>query len=471
MNTQGRDAMIEARCLGKAFRIFNRKRDWLKQQISGNGKEYYRDYWALRNVDLVLGKGESLGIVGKNGSGKSTLLQLVCGTLRPTEGEVKVSGKIAALLELGSGFNPDFTGRENVFLNASLMGLTIQETRDRLDKILAFADIGEFVDQPVRTYSSGMIVRLAFAVIANVDADILVVDEALAVGDAYFTQKCMRYIQRYREEGCLLFVSHDANSVLSLCDKAILLDRGKLMHKGSPKMVIEQYTRELQGISSSDKEKQIKNNVLSSGEERGNANALSDQAREPLITSDQKVWWSDFRQRPENSGPRRNDIEIFRFSDDVVQSESFGGRDAKIVSIELVEYDRGESLGIVHGGEIVRLEIGAEVGIEADNIIIGFILKNDRGLALLGDNSLNGLPEERIINAPKGSTIRGQFIFTLPLLPAGEYSVSASIAIGTQADHRILHWLNDALILRSQCTSIAAGLAGVAMHSIKVGVI
>jgi lipopolysaccharide transport system ATP-binding protein len=471
MNTQNGDAVIEASGLGKAFKIFNRRRDQFKQLISGNRKEYYREYWAVRNVDLDLRKGESLGIIGKNGSGKSTLLQLICGTLRPTEGQVRVNGKIAALLELGSGFNPDFTGRENVFLNASLMGLTIQETKERLDKILAFADIGDFVDQPVRTYSSGMIVRLAFAVIANVDAEILVVDEALAVGDAYFTQKCMRYIQRYREEGCLLFVSHDANSVLSLCDKAILLDKGQLRYRGSPKMVIEQYTKDLQGIDSSDRDKKSSKGMLDSSKELVNTHELGVQATEPLISSDQKLRWSDFRHKSIDSGSRRNDIEICRFSDDVVQSESFGGQRAKIVSIDLVDYEGERGLSVAHGGEIVRLDIDAKIEVDANNIIIGFILKNDRGLSLLGDNTLNGMPEERVIHAQRGSTVRGRFIFTLPLLPVGEYSVSASIAIGTQAEHEILHWLNDALIIRSQCTSIAAGLAGVAMHSIRMNII
>lgn len=470
MNSQHSDAMIETKGLGKAFRIFNRKRDRLKQLVSGGRKEYFSDYWALRNIDLVLGKGESLGIVGRNGSGKSTLLQLICGTLRPTEGEVRVNGKIAALLELGSGFNPDFTGRENVFLNASLMGLTSQETRERLDKILAFADIGEFVDQPVRTYSSGMIVRLAFAVIANVDAEILVVDEALAVGDAYFTQKCMRYIQRYREEGCLLFVSHDANSVLSLCDKAILLDKGELKHMGSPKMIIEQYTKDLQGISGTERDYRSESEADIRSKQSGNREVQGGQSTEAWDNDDRRLRWSDFRQKPMDSGPNRNDIAVYRFDDELVQSESFGGHDAQIVSVGLTDYAAGGSLGLAHGGEIVRLEIQAKLDIDAEDIIVGFILKNDKGLALLGDNSLNGIETEKLIHAKKGAIVRGEFIFTMPLLPAGEYSVSASIAMGTQADHEILHWLNDALILRSQCTSIAAGLAGVAMHSIKVNV-
>jgi lipopolysaccharide transport system ATP-binding protein len=462
--------MIETNGLGKAFRIYNRKRDRLKQIVSGGKREYHRDYWALRDIDLVLRKGESLGVVGRNGSGKSTLLQLICGTLRPTEGEVRVNGKIAALLELGSGFNPDFTGRENVFLNASLMGLTIQETKERLDKILGFADIGGFVDQPVRTYSSGMMVRLAFSVIANVDAEILVVDEALAVGDAYFTQKCMRYIQRYREEGCLLFVSHDANSVLSLCDKAILLDKGRLRHRGSPKTIIEQYTKDLQGIGSSKSVGQSKDDIEVRSREQEKTVVPGGQASENWNNDDQRLRWSDFRQKAIDLGPNRNDIEVHHFSDELVQSESFGGNSAKIVSVSLMDYAVGRSIGLAHGGEVVRLDIEARLEVDVENIIIGFILKNDKGLALLGDNSLNRVGVERLVRAEKGATVRGEFIFTLPLLPAGEYSVSASVAMGTQADHEILHWMNDALILRSQCTSVAAGLAGVAMHSIKVNV-
>ena len=236
---------IKVEKVGKYFKMYNRKRDIIKQIIL-NKAEYFQRKEALRSISFELRRGESLGIVGRNGSGKSTLLQIICQTLKQSYGKVEVNGRVGALLELGSGFNPEFTGRENVYINGILLGLSKKEVEDRLNAIIEFAEIGEFIDQPIKTYSSGMIVRLAFAVLANSEADVLIIDEALAVGDAYFTQKCMRYIQRFRKTGSLLFVSHDANAILGLCDRAILIDNGIQKLVGSPKDVMEEYTKEIQ---------------------------------------------------------------------------------------------------------------------------------------------------------------------------------------------------------------------------------
>jgi len=192
--------MIHVEDLGKCFHIYDDPTQRLKQALWRGRRQYFREFWALRNVSFEVRRGETLGVIGRNGSGKSTLLQILCGTLTPSEGQVHTRGRVAALLELGSGFNPEFTGIENIYLNASLFGLSREVTAEKLDDILAFADIGTFVDQPVKTYSSGMSVRLAFAVVAHVDADILVVDEALSVGDAFFNQKCFRFLNRQREE-------------------------------------------------------------------------------------------------------------------------------------------------------------------------------------------------------------------------------------------------------------------------------
>ncbi|WP_139253149.1 ABC transporter ATP-binding protein, partial [Escherichia coli] len=235
------DNIIEITGLSKCYQIYDSPKDRLMQMFFRSRKQLYREFWALKNVSFSLKKGETVGIIGRNGSGKSTLLQMICGTLTPTDGTVKVNGRIAALLELGAGFNPEFTGHENIFMAASLYGLTNEQIRQRYDKILAFADIGDYIDQPVKTYSSGMYVRLAFAVIAHVDADILVVDEALAVGDAVFTQKCMRFIRKFKENGTLLFVSHDTQSVINLCDKAIWLHKGEMISSGKAKAITEKY--------------------------------------------------------------------------------------------------------------------------------------------------------------------------------------------------------------------------------------
>ena len=189
---------------------------------------FFREFWALKDVSFEVKRGETVGIIGRNGSGKSTLLQIICGTLSPTGGQVETHGRVAALLELGSGFNPEFTGRENVYMNGSVIGLSRDEIDTLFDDIVAFADIGEFIDQPVKTYSSGMYVRLAFAVIAHVNADTLVIDEALAVGDVFFVQKCMRFLRKFMDEGTIIFVSHDTGAVVNLCNRAFMLNKGQV---------------------------------------------------------------------------------------------------------------------------------------------------------------------------------------------------------------------------------------------------
>ena len=198
-----------------------------------------------RHVSFDVRRGEVVGIIGRNGSGKSTLLQLVCGTLTPSAGQVVAKGRVAALLELGAGFNPEFTGRENVYLNGAIMGLTTAEIDARYARIVEFADIGDFLDQPLKTYSTGMVVRLAFAVIAHVDADVLVIDEALAVGDAFFVQKCMRFLREFMKRGTILFVSHDIGAIVNLCHRALWLHKGEVMLDGSPKDVTEAYLQHL----------------------------------------------------------------------------------------------------------------------------------------------------------------------------------------------------------------------------------
>ena len=210
---------------------------------------FYKEFWALKDVSFEIKKGETVGIIGRNGSGKSTLLQMICGTLTPTGGSIETNGRIAALLELGSGFNPEFTGRENVYMNAGVLGLTNQEIDARFDEIVAFADIGDFIEQPVKTYSSGMFVRLAFAIQANVEPEILIIDEALAVGDAYFVHRCMLRFDELKKMGTtILFVSHDAGSVRNLCSRAIWLDNGSIMQIGNSSEVVDAYLAKLFGL-------------------------------------------------------------------------------------------------------------------------------------------------------------------------------------------------------------------------------
>lgn len=248
----GSGLAISVRGVSKCYQIYDSPGHRLKQFIMPRirrmfglkARSYFREFHALHDVSLEVARGEVVGLVGKNGSGKSTLLQIVCGTLSPTGGQVETYGRVSALLELGSGFNPEFTGRDNAYMNAALLGIPAEELGPRLDDILEFAGIGDFIDQPIKTYSSGMVLRLAFAVAINVDPDILVVDEALAVGDEAFQRKCFSRIEELKRGGCtILFVSHSAGSVIEFCDRAVLLDGGDLIMEGVPKAVVAQYQR------------------------------------------------------------------------------------------------------------------------------------------------------------------------------------------------------------------------------------
>jgi lipopolysaccharide transport system ATP-binding protein len=235
------EVVIKLNNVSKCFKRYARPVDRLKE-ILLPGKTYAQEFWALRDVSFEVMRGETLGIIGRNGAGKSTLLQMICGTLTPTSGEVQVNGRVAALLELGAGFNPEFTGRENVYMNGAIMGLSRQDVDERFDRVATFADIGDFIDQPVKTYSSGMYVRLAFASAIHVDPDILIVDEALSVGDMFFQAKCMARMKQMMDSGVtVLFVSHDISSVKSLCRQAIFLNQGELISCGPSDQVVEKY--------------------------------------------------------------------------------------------------------------------------------------------------------------------------------------------------------------------------------------
>lgn len=247
------DIAISADEISKCYEIYTKPRDRLKQfllprlmrLVGRTGRQYFREFWAIKNLSFKIKKGETVGIIGRNGAGKSTLLQILCGTLTPSNGKVEINGRVAALLELGAGFSAEFTGRENIYMNASVLGLSHEEIEKRFEKIVEFADIGDFLDQPVNTYSSGMYVRLAFAVVIHVDADILIVDEALAVGDIAFQAKCMMALRQLIDAGTtVLFVSHDTSSVRNLCKKVLWLSHGKMKAYGDPEQTIGAYVAE-----------------------------------------------------------------------------------------------------------------------------------------------------------------------------------------------------------------------------------
>ena len=453
--------------VSKRFRLKKTKKNILSSLIRGKLKDDQGDITAVKNVSLKLKRGEAIGIVGCNGSGKSTLLQLICGTLTPTEGMVKRYGKIGALLELGSGFNPEFTGRQNIRLNATLLGVSKEKIKEKMEEIIRFAELGNYIDQPVRTYSSGMVVRLGFAVMTHVEADILIIDEALAVGDAYFTQKCMRYIHRFKERGSILFVSHDANAVMNICDRAVLMQKGEAICVDTPKKVMEKYVESVQTENNEIEEYLYQNQRREESIKEKSTLELGNNCSD---IEGREERWTDYRTKAINRSNMANKIHMVQFSEENGLKESYGGDIAKIKAgtIRLIEENRDTNN--LFGGEIVELTIEIDALQELYNVIAGFIVKNDKGLILFGDNTLNGIPGEIIKLAEKGSTMSAQFIFTMPMLPKGEYTISLSVAVGDQKNHKICHWLNDAILLQSTNTTINAGMAGIPMHSIRMKV-
>ncbi|MDN6856450.1 ABC transporter ATP-binding protein [Pseudomonas sp. CAN2814] len=323
------ETAIRIESLSKCYQVYAQPRDRLKQFLLPNlqrlaklqPRQYFQEFWALQNVSFEVGRGETVGILGRNGSGKSTLLQLICGTLNPTAGTIEVNGRIAALLELGSGFNPEFTGRENVYLSSTLLGMSLEEINERFDSIAAFADIGEFLDRPVKTYSSGMFVRLAFAVNIMSQPEIMVVDEALAVGDMSFQAKCMTALRRIQDNGAtVLFVSHDIGSVKSLCSRAVYLERGNLVAVGKAATVAEDYVRMMREEMNS--------------QHRDSLQIKADVAEEPLETSD-----------PETASLSESESQHDAFETRVAQFR-YGTAKAKIIYAELLDIDDEPVLSI-----------------------------------------------------------------------------------------------------------------------------
>ncbi|MGZ8157356.1 MAG: ABC transporter ATP-binding protein [Methylobacter sp.] len=428
------DIAIRVSNLSKCYHIYEAPRDRLKQFVLPrlryltrlSPRQYFREFWALRDVSFEIKKGETVGIIGRNGSGKSTLLQMICGTLNPTSGSVQTNGRIAALLELGSGFNLEFTGRENVYMNATVLGLSSEEIDKRFDDIVAFADIGDFIEQPVKTYSSGMMVRLAFAVIAHVDADILVVDEALAVGDAFFTQKCMRFLRNFMKTGTVLFVSHDTGAIISLCNRAVWLDKGSIDAIGDAKEVCEAYLSEQHG-------------------------GIQKQTNESIQISAQE------------SLPYKNNVELISFDVNALHT-GLGG--AKITDVDLVDTS-GEKVGWVVGGEEVIISIQAVANQIIHSPIVGCFVKDRLGQFLFGDTTFEYTQHTDIV-IQKGELIRAEFRFVMPYLPAGDYSVAIAIAEGTITNHVQHHFIHDAILFKSHTNSPRFGLVGIPMLEVKL---
>ena len=465
------EVVIRVQGLSKHYQVYDTPRDRLKQFVLPRlnqllrrpYRQYFHEFKALDDVSFEVRRGETVGIIGRNGSGKSTLLQVLCGTLAPTAGTVETHGRIAALLELGSGFNPEFTGRENVYLYASVLGLSRHIIAERFASIEAFADIGEFINQPVKTYSSGMVVRLAFAVIAHVDADILVIDEALAVGDAFFVQKCMRFLRRFMENGTILFVSHDTSAVVNLCHHAIWLHNGKTRFQGASKEASERYLAALFETDQLDPPAPVGARADAEVADKMPADApRADKAAVPAA-HDRQETVRDMRQDWVNTTPLRNDIEVFRFNPD---ASDFGQRGATIASVRLRD-EAGNRLNWVVGGENVTLEIQCEAHRTLNGPIVGFYLKDRLGQNLFGDNTYLTYAEHPV-HIAAGAGFEALFSFRMPILPGGDYSVAVAIAEGTQQDHIQHHWIHDAVVLKSHSSSVSTGLIGIPITQIRL---
>ena len=438
---------IRVQNLSKIYEVYKKPADLLKQILFGRfGRRYYEEFWALKNVSFDVKHGECVGIIGQNGAGKSTLLQLITGTLAATAGSVKYAGRIGALLELGSGFNPEIYGRENVFLNGAILGLKKSEIVQKYDEIVEFADIGEFIERPVKTYSSGMRVRLAFAVQIVTEPEILIVDEALSVGDAAFQQKCMRRMRKYMENHTVLFVSHSMGMVKNLCSRAIYLKKGEMVADGPAKDVADLYLRDLYA----------REQTVSGVSDKKDGGSAPLQVKQPSR-------WRDMRQDFINRTNLRNDLEVFQFDEN---ARKFGAGGVKIVQVCFTDGD-GVPLKWIVGGETVRLHIECTAMHDVSSPIIGFYVKDRLGQKLFGDNTYLTY-EDNSLFVPAGENFFADFTFTMPLLPKGRYSVMAAVAEGTQQEHVQHEWIHDALFFESHASSVGVGLAGIPMQAVKL---
>lgn len=399
-------SLISFQGVSKSYPIYASPRDRLKELLTFNRRRCHEDFWALRDITFEVERGETFCIVGENGSGKSTLLQIVAGILAPTSGSVDVRGRVSALLELGSGFNPEFTGRDNVYLNAAILGFSTPQIDRILPRIEAFAEIGSFIDQPVKTYSSGMLVRLAFAVAIHMEPEILIVDEALAVGDIYFRQRCMRKVHELRSRGItILFVSHAVGDVKALGDRTMWLDGGRIRAIGDTDHVVSQY--------------------LAAMVEKDTAYLRLRQretpAREETVTAPEVV------------------TEIPNID------HRYGDGRAEVLGIAVLD-PYGRKLGLLQPGEsiVVRISVKAHDHLAQPNV--GFMFRNHLGMDFSGTNTTR----EGFVLPPMitGDVYTVDFHLQLPVLYPASFSFSPAIADGDLVNYRMCDWIDNAVTLQ-----------------------
>jgi len=391
--------------VSKSYSVYPAPRDRLKELATFHKWSFHTDFWALRDVSFEVFRGETFCVVGENGSGKSTLLQICAGILPPSSGSAESNGRVAALLELGSGFNPEFSGRDNVYLNATILGFSSKEVDQRFAQIEAFAEIGDFIRQPVKTYSTGMIVRLAFSVAIHMDPEILLVDEALSVGDVYFRQRCMRKVQELRSRGItILFVSHATADVKALGDRALWLDKGSVRAIGRTDLVVSQYLA--------------------------------------AMTEKDKVFRSHELTTEEQSTPPPPE-EIIEGIPNV--DHRFGDGNAEVIGISVLD-DEGRRISSLAPTSTLVVRISARAKAYIDQPIIGFMLRNHLGMDFAGTNTTRERHELPPMRAGEVCTV--DFYLDLPALYASTFSFSPAIANGTLEHYSICDWIDNAVVMQ-----------------------
>jgi len=399
---------VEFQGVSKSYAIYESPGDRLKELLSLNHLHCHRDFQALRDLSFEVKRGETFCIVGENGSGKSTMLQMVAGILQPTTGTVAVNGRVSALLELGAGFNPEFSGRDNVYLNGSILGLTTRQIDQRYREIESFAEIGEFIGQPVKTYSTGMVVRLAFAVAINVDPEILLVDEALAVGDIYFRQRCMRKVHELRARGVtILFVSHATADVKAIGDRVLWLDKGRLVEVGDPERVISQYLA-----------------AMTQKDSRYLRHQAHDEQKHP-------------------AGRRVLAPEIVETIPNI--DYRYGDGRAKVIGIAVLN-EQGRPLHQLEPATriVVRISVRAHEPVAVPNV--GFMLRNQLGVDFSGTNTIR--EGCRLEPMQPGDVYTVDFHLDLPELYPASFSFSPAIADGTLEAYQMCDWIDNAVVVQ-----------------------
>lgn len=395
---------IQVKDVSKVYKLFDRNRDRLRDALGLTRKKLYKEYYALNHLSFDVKKGETIGIIGTNGAGKSTILKIITGVLQPTSGEVDINGRISALLELGAGFNPEYTGIENIYLNGTMMGFSKEEIDEKMEEILSFADIGNFVYQPVKSYSSGMFVRLAFAVAINIDPEILIVDEALSVGDVFFQAKCYQKFEDFKRNGkTILFVSHDLGSISRYCDRVILLNKGEKMDEGSPKDMINLYKRL---ITSSDE---------TNKEDESNARPV----KSILDISNDSDWKSNYNLNP--------------------RLEEYGDGKATIQDFAIVD-ENGRLTNVIEKGSSFKILTKVQIEEPMRDPIFTFTIKNVRGIDITGTNTM--LEDIRLGVCNSGETYLASYEQVMNL-QGGEYLLSMSCTSYEDGSLKAHHRLYD----------------------------